>query len=119
MSSASPIPSDESASTSSDSLKVSRHASNKITYKITLIAEEACRQSIGEFNECAKGRNFSMVWACKAKYQASQDCIHQYLNDNNVNLVIKRWKEAGRPTKPDWDKLLEKIGPAPGEARLH
>ena len=55
----------------------STQASNKITYKITLIAEERCTALIGDFNACAKGRNFSMLWACKAKYNASQDCVHQ------------------------------------------
>lgn len=108
----------DEASTS-ESLKVSRHASNKITYKITAIAEQECKQSIEEFNQCAKGRNFSMVWACKSKYQASQDCVHQYLNDANVSLVIKRWIDEGRPTRPDWDKLLSGIGPTNGMPRLH
>ena len=114
-----PLSNETASSTSSDSLKVSRHASNKITYKITMIAEQECKQSIEDFNQCAKGRSFSMVWACKAKYKASQDCVHQYLNDTNVNLVIKRWIDEGRPKTPDWDKLLKGIGPSTGEPRLH
>ncbi len=33
------------------------------------------------------------------------------LSDANVNLVARRWIEAGKPAKPDWDELLQGIGP--------
>ena len=56
---------------------ISTQASNKITYKITLKAQEYCATAIEDFNVCAKGRSLSMIWACRAKYRASQDCVHQ------------------------------------------
>lgn len=56
-------------------LPAHRHA--EITYKLTLIATEKCKSLIDDFNQCAKGRSFTMVWACKAKYNESQDCIHK------------------------------------------
>eukprot|EP00955_Chlamydomonas_euryale_P042059 352199-Chlamydomonas_euryale.AAC.10 len=57
--------------------KVSRQAMNKIVYKITMIAQEECAQAIEDFNLCAKGRAFSMLWACRGKYHSSQDCVHR------------------------------------------
>jgi hypothetical protein len=67
----------EASSSGSGKTEVSRQATNKITYKITLIAEAACTDLIADFNNCAKGRSMSMVWACRKQYSASQDCIHQ------------------------------------------
>ncbi|GAX78269.1 hypothetical protein CEUSTIGMA_g5711.t1 [Chlamydomonas eustigma] len=91
------------------SYKISRQASNKITYKITLIAEQKCQDLIAAYNNCAKGRGVSMIWACKGKYNESQDCVHKYLNENNVALVTRRWVDAGKPSKPDWDEILKGI----------
>ncbi|MEW5312583.1 MAG: hypothetical protein WDW38_004207 [Sanguina aurantia] len=86
---------------------VSRHASNKITYKLSQLAEERCHGLIESFNLCAKGRSFSMVWACKSKYTASNECVHKYVCAENIDVVCKRWVDLGRPRKPDWSVLLE------------
>ncbi len=67
----------DAPSTSQESYKISRQASNKITYKITLLAEQHCREAIEDYNLCAKGRGMSMLWACRGKYAQSQDCVHQ------------------------------------------
>lgn len=62
---------------SEEEYKASRQATNKMTYKITLIAQEHCKQLIDDYNACCKGRSVSMLWACRTKYQKSQDCVHQ------------------------------------------
>jgi hypothetical protein len=33
------------------------------------------------------------------------------VNDANVETLKRRWVDAGRPTKPDWDALLEGVVP--------
>lgn len=33
------------------------------------------------------------------------------VNQPNVDTLKRRWVEAGRPTKPDWDALLEGVVP--------
>lgn len=68
--------SSSSGSTDASSSKVSRQGSNKITYKISLMAQEYCADLIKDFNLCAKGRSVSMMWACRDKYHKSQDCVH-------------------------------------------
>lgn len=65
------------SATEEEQYKASRQATNKMTYKITLIAQEHCKQLIDDYNACCKGRSISMLWACRDKYQKSQDCVHQ------------------------------------------
>lgn len=33
------------------------------------------------------------------------------LNDRNLEIVKRKWVDAGRPQKPDWDQLLAGLGP--------
>lgn len=101
----------EASGSDAEAYKTSRQATNKITYKITMIAQERCKQVIEDYNLCAKGRSISMLWACREKYNQSQDCVHQFLNDRTLDIVKRRWIDAGRPHKPDWDQLLEGLGP--------
>ncbi|GLC34505.1 hypothetical protein PLESTB_001254200 [Pleodorina starrii] len=84
---------------------VSPHARNKIVLKLSRIGEERCKSFIEDFNLCCKGRSFGQIF-CKGKYNASQECIHRYMNEANFELVARRWISAGRPRKPDWGELL-------------
>lgn len=89
--------------------KTSPHARNKILYKLMNLGESKCKDLIADYNQCCKGRAASMVFACRGKYTASQDCMHHYMNDDNVHLVERRWIEQGRPRKPNWDVLMTGI----------
>jgi hypothetical protein len=33
------------------------------------------------------------------------------VNDKNVETLKRRWVDAGKPTKPDWDGLLDGVIP--------
>ncbi|KAF5841325.1 hypothetical protein DUNSADRAFT_13401 [Dunaliella salina] len=89
-----------------DPLHVSRQAENKIAFRLMALAEKHCQDLIEAYNRCASGRSVSMIWACKPDYNASQDCLHNYLNEENLNTVKRRWKEMGQPRMPDWSVLL-------------
>ncbi|GLI64017.1 hypothetical protein VaNZ11_007178 [Volvox africanus] len=88
-----------------DDTHVSPHARNKIILRLARIGEERCKDLIEEFNACCKGRNFGQIF-CKGKYNASQECMHRYMNEANFELVSRRWISLGRPRKPDWNVLL-------------
>mmetsp|Transcript_2192 Transcript_2192/g.3305 ORF Transcript_2192/g.3305 Transcript_2192/m.3305 type:complete len:105 (-) Transcript_2192:479-793(-) len=96
--------------------EVSPHAHNKIIYRVMQLGERNCGEYIKEFNECCRGKSLAMLM-CKSKYEASQKCIHHFLNDDNVALVEKRWVEAGRPRKVNWEQLLDGIEEK-GKAKL-
>ncbi|KAG2448838.1 hypothetical protein HYH02_006189 [Chlamydomonas schloesseri] len=91
-----------------DKTYVSPHARNKIVLKLSKIGEAKCQPLIEAFNQCCRGKNFAQLM-CKGKYNASQECMHRYMNDENAELVAKRWVELGRPHKPDWSVLLAGI----------
>mmetsp|Transcript_12273 Transcript_12273/g.29973 ORF Transcript_12273/g.29973 Transcript_12273/m.29973 type:complete len:111 (+) Transcript_12273:75-407(+) len=95
---------------------VSRQAENKIAGKLGLLAEKHCKSLIEAYNMCAKGRSFSMMWACRKRYADSQDCVHLYVNDSNLTEVKTRWIAADRPRKPDWNVLLAGMDVAPEQA---
>jgi uncharacterized membrane protein YhaH (DUF805 family) len=37
------------------------------------------------------------------------------LNTENIELVTRRWIDAGKPAKPDWSELLTGITPKQAE----
>lgn len=88
---------------------VSKAANNKITYKLGMLAADNCKELVEAYNDCAAGKTFSVAWTCRDAYNKSQDCIHKYLNLENVNLVKRRWVDAGRPMRPDWGTLFAGI----------
>ncbi len=85
------------------------------------MAEKRCAPLIDAYNACAKGRTVSMLWACRAAYEASQDCVREYVNQPNIDEMKRRWVAGGRPRWPDWRELLRGLVPdedlPPGPAR--
>lgn len=49
----------------------------ELAHKLALVAQVKCKEVIDAYNECCTGRSFSMVWACKAAYKVSNDCIQK------------------------------------------
>ncbi|KAG2501199.1 hypothetical protein HYH03_001013 [Edaphochlamys debaryana] len=91
--------------------QISPHARSKITLRLAKIAEQKCQEHIEAFNLCCKGRSITQIF-CKPKYDASQECVHRYMNEANLHLVAQRWIDLGRPTKPDWGQLLAGVAEA-------
>eukprot|EP00798_Chlamydomonas_sp_ICE-L_P030157 gene30157-35137_t len=79
------------------------------------ISRQAENSLIDDFNACAKGRSVSMTWACRKQYAASQDCLHIYVNDENIGAVKQRWFDLGKPRKPDWEAMFKGLS-AQGQA---
>lgn len=52
-----------------------------------------------------------MLWACRAAYAASQDCVREYVNQPNIDEMKRRWVAMGRPRWPDWAELLRGLVP--------
>jgi len=77
----------------------SKHTPNQIelAYRLGVVAEKRCAPLIDAYNACAKGRTVSMLWACRAAYAASQDCVRQYVNQPNIDEMKRRWVRSGRP----------------------
>lgn len=94
-----------------------RHSPQKTTnnkelaYRLGVVAEKRCAPLIDAYNACAKGRTVSMLWACRAAYEASQDCVRQYVNQPNIDEMKRRWVASGRPRWPDWRELLRGLVP--------
>lgn len=57
-----------------------------------------------------------MLVKCRKEHAASQDCMHLYVNEHNIDTVKWRWIKADRPRKADWDELLAGIDVPPEEA---
>lgn len=76
-----------------------------------MVAEKRCAPLIETYNACAKGRTLSMLWACRAAYAASQDCVREYVNQPNIDEMKRRWVGMGRPRWPDWAELLRGLVP--------
>lgn len=87
--------------------KITRAAEDKLTYRLGVAAAEKCQREIEAYNACCRGRTFSVLWACRSLYQESQDCIHKYVNKENLETMKQRWIAAGKPTHPDWNHLLD------------
>lgn len=52
-----------------------------------------------------------MLWACRAAYAASQDCVREYVNAPNIDAMKARWVGMGRPRWPDWRELMRGLVP--------
>lgn len=50
-------------------------------------ALKACDPIVKEFADCASGRTVTVAWACKEKYKAVQDCMHQFTCPESMQLV--------------------------------
>ncbi|KAF8066430.1 hypothetical protein HT031_002754 [Scenedesmus sp. PABB004] len=90
-------------------VEVSRAAEDKLTYKLGLAAEVKCAALVAAYNACADGRTISAAWACRSAYAASQACIRDYVNRDNIEALKQRWVAAGRPQFPDWPGLMAGI----------
>lgn len=75
------------------------------------MAETRCASLIDAYNACAKGRTVSMLWACRAAYAQSQDCVRAYVNQANIDEMKRRWVAGGRQRFPDWAELLRGLVP--------
>ena len=53
------------------------HHLAEIIYKLSFAGQQRCKDLVDDFNNCCKGRSVTMVFMCKGKYNASQDCIHK------------------------------------------
>jgi hypothetical protein len=83
----------------------------ELAYRLGVVAEKRCASLIEAYNACAKGRTVSMLWACRAAYAASQDCVREYVNQPNIDEMKRRWVAMGRPRWPDWAELLRGLVP--------
>ncbi|KIO34100.1 hypothetical protein M407DRAFT_240735 [Tulasnella calospora MUT 4182] len=50
-------------------------------------ALKECDVVVKEFANCASGRYFSVIWACKDKLKAMQACVYQYTNPDNMDQL--------------------------------
>jgi len=83
----------------------------ELAYRLGVVAETRCASLIDTYNACAKGRTVSMLWACRAAYAESQDCVRAYVNRANIDEMKRRWLAGGRQTSPDWAELLRGLVP--------
>lgn len=42
-----------------------------------MVANDRCRAELDAYNGCCKGRTVSTLWACRAAYRASNECIQR------------------------------------------
>lgn len=83
----------------------------ELAYRLGVVAEKRCAPLIEAYNACARGRTVSMLWACRAAYAASQDCVREYVNKPNIEEMRRRWVAMGRPRWPEWADLLRGLVP--------
>ena len=83
----------------------------ELAYRLGVVAEKRCAPLIDAYNACAKDRTVSMLWACRAAYAASQDCVREYVNAPNIDEMRRRWVGMGRPRWPDWADLMRGLVP--------
>ncbi|KAG0553990.1 hypothetical protein M758_12G056700 [Ceratodon purpureus] len=56
-------------------------------------ALKECDPIVAKFAECAKGRTFSVIWACRAQSKETNACLHQYTNDEAFAKYKKLYEE--------------------------
>eukprot|EP00879_Flechtneria_rotunda_P011631 GHRR01012149.1.p2 GENE.GHRR01012149.1~~GHRR01012149.1.p2 ORF type:complete len:120 (+),score=41.28 GHRR01012149.1:471-830(+) len=88
---------------------ISSAAEDKLSFKLGLAAGVKCADLIAAYNACVGGRTVSVAWACRNAYRASQECIREYVNQDNLEVMKQRWIAAGKPRYPDWNQLMDGI----------
>ncbi|KAG0598240.1 hypothetical protein M758_12G056700 [Ceratodon purpureus] len=61
--------------------------------KMKAQALKECDPIVAKFAECAKGRTFSVIWACRAQSKETNACLHQYTNDEAFAKYKKLYEE--------------------------
>ncbi|XP_024357113.1 uncharacterized protein [Physcomitrium patens] len=61
--------------------------------KMKAQALKECDPLVAKFAECAKGRLFSVVWACRAQSKETNACLHRYTNDEAFEKYKKQYEE--------------------------
>lgn len=72
--------------------------------KMKAQALKECDPLVAKFAECAKGRLFSVVWACRAQSKETNACLHRYTNDEAFEKYKKQYEEQA--LQKLWNKQM-------------
>mmetsp|Transcript_14400 Transcript_14400/g.43542 ORF Transcript_14400/g.43542 Transcript_14400/m.43542 type:complete len:97 (+) Transcript_14400:345-635(+) len=89
------------------SYEITKKAEESLIYKLKQHAMKKCESRAKAYAECAEGRTVSVVWACREHLNDLNACLKQCTGADTQQQLFRRFAEAGRPEKPDWDALLE------------
>ncbi|KAL2632757.1 hypothetical protein R1flu_004236 [Riccia fluitans] len=59
--------------------------------KMKAKALKECDSVLAKFTDCARGRTFSVVWACRAQHREMNDCLRQFTNDEVFEEYKKQY----------------------------
>lgn len=85
---------------------ISKKAEEALIYKLKQHAMKRCGETAKAYAQCAEGRTFSVVWACRSQLNDLNACLHERTGADIREQLFRRFAEAGKPERPDWDQLL-------------
>ncbi|EFJ31273.1 hypothetical protein SELMODRAFT_82262 [Selaginella moellendorffii] len=69
--------------------RVQKKVEEELRSKMKAQAFRKCDPVVAKYAECAKGRTFSMAWACRAQAKEMNECLHLYTTD----AVLEEYKQ--------------------------
>mmetsp|Transcript_32127 Transcript_32127/g.91117 ORF Transcript_32127/g.91117 Transcript_32127/m.91117 type:complete len:96 (-) Transcript_32127:206-493(-) len=85
-----------------DVSQVPQKAEAALEYRQKVYARTQCKEVLGKYAECCRGRTLSTIWACREPMNAVNKCLAQYSGRDELNRLKRLWVEAGCP-KSGWD----------------
>lgn len=86
-------------------LEVPKRVEEALFYRLKQKAFEECANYSKAYADCCRGKVISMAWSCRKEMRELSDCMKQHTS--RLEDLKERYLEAGSPTKPDWEKLLD------------
>ncbi|CAH1413530.1 unnamed protein product [Lactuca virosa] len=79
---------------------VKKKVEEALRSKMKAKALKECDYYTAKYAECASGRTFSVVWACRKQAKELNNCLHEFTNDNVLEQMKKEYslqEDAKRP----------------------
>lgn len=88
---------------------ITKKAEESLLYQLKQHALRKCKAKTQAYAECTQGRTITVVWACRDQLNDLNTCLKACTKVDIQQQLFRRFAEAGRPERPDWDNLLHDL----------
>lgn len=97
------------------------HKLEDLRGRIPILAEEAlrnrlrnyalkkCANEMKSFGECSRNKFISVVWECREKQRALNNCVNSYSSEHNLNLLRHAYLRGDLTKKRSFGEWKEEL----------